>query len=335
VPAFCRHNRLIQNCPICSRERDVELRPIVSSGAPRSSSPRTAAKPAARTASGRGRSATGTGAGGGVRVLRLARDADDGYRSPLVPGLRSSADADRLAVELAFAATRLELLERDPPGLYAEVAATSDDLEERTWLAFLIAYVCPIDAGADDPFASISQARTSWASGLPPNLEQIEFGPRTAHALSRGAQTFGAYRAWVRRAGSQAAAFTGELTWPGERRFARVFERLALPGLHRDARFDLLVTLGRVGAYDLHPGALQLGGTNEVTVAAKRVLGIGDSLLLERRSTALANACAIPIEALDLGFYNWGRRERARLGIDHAVQPSDAALRSSRTALGL
>ena len=46
------------------------------------------------------------------------------------------------------------------------------------------------------------------------------------------------------RAGSQAAAFTGETAWTPERRFARVFERMALPGLHRDARFDLLVTLG-------------------------------------------------------------------------------------------
>ena len=32
-----------------------------------------------------------------------------------------------------------------------------------------------------------------------------------------------------------------------ERRFARVFERMALPGLQRGARFDLLATLGRLG----------------------------------------------------------------------------------------
>src|SRR5437764_7901517 len=33
VPTFCRHNRLIHNCPICSREQEIELRPIVSPGA--------------------------------------------------------------------------------------------------------------------------------------------------------------------------------------------------------------------------------------------------------------------------------------------------------------
>ena len=76
-----------------------------------------------------------------MRIRRLARGADDGYQSRLLPGLRSSEDAERLADELAFAAARLELLERDPPGLYAEVAAAEPDLEERTWLAFLIAYL--------------------------------------------------------------------------------------------------------------------------------------------------------------------------------------------------
>ena len=91
---------------------------------------------------------------------------------------------------------------------------------------------------------------------------------------------------------------------------------MALPGFHRDARFDLLVTLGRLGLYDLRPGALQLGGENEVTVAAKRILGIGDPLLLERRALELADACAIPLEALDARFLQLGtgRTGDARAG---------------------
>jgi len=40
-------------------------------------------------------------------VRQMARATDDGYRSPLVPGLKASTDAERLADELAFAATRL------------------------------------------------------------------------------------------------------------------------------------------------------------------------------------------------------------------------------------
>ncbi len=55
-------------------------------------------------------------------MRRLARGADDGYQSPLVPGLKSSVEAERLAEELAFAAARLDALASDPPGLYAEVA---------------------------------------------------------------------------------------------------------------------------------------------------------------------------------------------------------------------
>lgn len=307
MPTFCRHNRLVANCPICSREQSVELRPIVSSGAARSSEPRQARS----GTSSRGSSA-GSRSGPGLRVRRLERGADDGYHSRLVQGLRSSADAERLAVELGFAATRLRVLEQDPPGLYAEVAREGD-VEERTWLAFLIAYLCPLES--DDPFAAIEVVRTTWASGQMPDLDGVELGPRAAHEPARGFQTLEAYRAWAARAGSQAAAFGGEAAWSDERRFARVFERLALPGLHRDARYDLLVTLGRLGLYGLRGGSLAFGGDNEVTVAGKRAFGIGDTLLLERRAADLAAACGIPVEALDLGLYNWGAGARATLGL--------------------
>jgi hypothetical protein len=265
-------------------------------------------------------------------VRRLSRGVDDGYHSRLVPGLKSSADAERLAGELAFASTRLRRLSEDPPGLYKEVAAAGD-VEERTWLAFLIAYLCPTDD--EHPFASIDACRTSWASGELPQLEGVVTGPRSAHDEARGLRTVEAYRGWARRAGSQAAAFGGEATWPPDRRFARVYERLALPGLYRDARLDLLVTLGRLGVYELRPAGLQLGGANEVTVAAKRLLGIGDPLLLERRAAELADACGVPLEALDLGLYNWGRGARATVGIEADAEPDSEARRQASAALGL
>jgi hypothetical protein len=339
VPSFCRHNHLVSNCPICSREQSVAMRPIVTSGAPKVSAPRPAGG-AGRGETGRGGPArAGGGAGrsrpgGGLKVRRLARGVDDGYHSALVPGIRSSADADRLAVELAYAAERLGVLETSPPGLFAEVADATGDLEERTWLAFLIAYLGPLE-GEGDPFASVQAARTSWASGELPGLDGVAVGPRGAHDLGRGVATLEAYRAWAGRAGSQAAAFGGEESWTPERRFARAFERMAFPGMHRDARYDLLVTLGRTGVYELRGGALFFGGENETTVAAKRALGIGDPMLLERRAAELAEACAVPLEALDLGLGNWGTGERLYAGLPAAFEPDGLVADRARAALGL
>jgi hypothetical protein len=329
MPTFCRHNRLIQNCPICSREQDVEMRPVVSSSAPR-----TGGGPVSRAgARGSQPSPARARARGaeGVRVRHLERSGDDGYRSGLVPGLRSSVDAERLAEELAFAVHRLERLQNDPPGLYAEVGA-SGDVEERVWLAFLIAYLCPLDG--DDPFAAIDAARMPWSSGEL-SLDGVATGPRAAHDPARGEVTITAYRAWAERAGSQQQAFTGELSWSPERRFDRVYERLALPGLMRAARFDLLVTLGRLGLFELRAGSLALGGADDVTLAAKRAFGIGDSMLLERRAAVLADACAVPLEALDVGLYNWHRGERATLGLGPETEPDARALTEARHALGL
>jgi hypothetical protein len=319
MPTFCRHNRLVQNCPICAREQDVEMRPMVSPGGPATRPARITGAGAANGASARARSAPVRGGGRGVVVRRLSRGAEDGYRSALLPGLRSGADAQRLAQELVFAATRLARLAADPPGLYADVADRAGDLEERSWLAFQIAYLGPLDG--DAPFAAIASARTAWSSGEMPRVDGAVTGPRTAFEPERVRQTIAAYRAWAQRAGSQAAAFTGEASWTPQRRFSRVFERLALPGLNRGARFELLTSLGRLGVYELRAGALGLGGNDPVTLAAKRVLGIGDPMLLERRAADLADACGLPLEAFDVGLFNWEQGGRAMLGMAPGDQP--------------
>ena len=203
---------------------------------------------------------------------KLERAADDGYRNALVPGLRATADAERLAAAMAAATARLE-----PPGPYPEIAA-EPDLEEATWLAFLLALG--------------SEERPTWASGESP----------AAHA-----RTADAYRAWAERAGSQAAAFRGEPSWTPQRRFSRVFERLALPGFARAARFDLLTALGAAGRYELEAGELWLAaGEDKTTDAAKRLLVSGDKLLLERRARELAEAAEVPLGALDRAFAVWG-----------------------------
>lgn len=338
MPTFCRHNRLIQNCPICAREQDVELRPIVSpsgplrsGSAPASRTPRT---PGAARSAGASHAHRGSGRGSpGLTVRRMARGSDDGYRIGLAPGLKSSIDAERLAEELAWASSRVARLATDPPGLYAEVADAGRDLEERTWLALEIAYLGPLDGEA--PFSAIEHVRVPWSAGAGPELDDVAVGPRGSHQPSRGQRTMDAYRAWAGRAGSQAAAFTGDAAWTPDRRFARAFERLALPGLDRGARFDLLVTLGATGTYELRAGALAFGASDPVTLAAKRLLGIGDPLLLERRAAELAAACGVPLEALDAAFFNWERGERSTLGMDPGLEPDPVVVSGARAALGL
>jgi hypothetical protein len=300
MPSFCRHNRLTANCPICSREAEAEL---AAKAVPRTRPPRVSArKPTAA------RARTGAGRSGGVVTRRLARAADDGYRSSLAPGLRATADAERLAGALTAAAERLE-----PPGPYPAVA-TEPDLEQATWLAFLLAL-----AGADNPTLqeAILEAAPSWAAGEAPDLP------------AERARAAAAYRGWAERAGSQAAAIGGDASWTPKRRFARVFERLALPGFPRAARFELLAALGAAGRYPLEADALFFAaGEDATTDAAKRLLVSGDKLLLERRARDLADACELPLAALDRGLAVWGTPGAP---VEEAGEPPAAV----RAALGL
>jgi hypothetical protein len=337
MPSFCRHNRLLQNCPICTKEQNIAMRPVVTRFG--EVEQRSATTPTSRTASptrsaraGGSRGRTGAGR---MTVRRLARDQDDGFQSGLVPGLKSAAEARRLADEVAFASARCKLLATDPPGLYAAVADGETDIEQRSWLAFQLAWLSPRDG--DDPFAAIAAARTPWDADAvaAPDPERALTGPRGTYDPTTAARTAEAYRAWAARAGSQAAAFGGEPSWTPERRFDRVYERLALPGLDRAVRFDLLVTLGCTGAYELGAGSLHLGGSDPVTLAAKRMLGIGDPLLLERRAGELASAFQAPLQALDLGFFNWERRERFGGGVPVELELDETVRDAAYAALGL
>jgi hypothetical protein len=262
-------------CPICSKEMEAELR---AKAPPRpAGTRRTPAAPRARRAA--------TPRTGALVTRKLARAQDDGYRNALVPGLRATADAERLAGALMIAAERIE-----PPGPYEAVAA-EPDLEQATWLAFLLALVGP---DAPELQEAIAAAAPSYADGEAPDLPEAQ------------ARTVAAYRQWAERAGSQAAGFTGEADWSPHRRFARVYERLALPGFSRAARFELLVTLGAAGVYPLEPDQLQLGAEGDATTqAAKRALLSGDKMLLERRARDLARATDVPLAALDRAFALW------------------------------
>src|ERR1700712_3653967 len=99
---FCRHNRPTSKCAICSREAEENLRKqapvryvtVRKPGA--TSTPRSRSNPVAKANPKR------------LVTRQLARAADDGYRNPLVPGLKATADAERLAGALTMAVERLE-----------------------------------------------------------------------------------------------------------------------------------------------------------------------------------------------------------------------------------
>ena len=316
MPTFCRHGRFLQNCRICNAAATTPETPARSSAPKRSSS-----------GGGRGSSS--------VVVKRQARAVEDGYAHDLVPGLKASGDARRLAGEIAFAAARLAELAADPPGLYAE-AALADDREEGLWLAFQIAHLCPL-AGEAGPFASIEAARTTWASGEPPRLaEGVVLGPRTTVDPRQPTRTADAYRAWAARAGSQAQGLAGEPAWTPQRRFSRLFERLAIPGFSRAGRVELLISLGRLGLVEAEPAELRLGDASDATtIAAKRVFGIGDTVLLERRVAELAEEAEVPLAALDLALFNFGQPEPARSEMGSRAEPDEESRGRIGRALGV
>ena len=280
-----------------------------------------------------------------VRVHREIRAQDDGYENPLVPGLHASDDAARLAEEIAFAAGRLLRIHAAPPGLFNEIRALAGEgeLERATWLCFLTVYLSPLQG--DDPFAGIRLAleRTDEGAqgreyeGSP--LDGVPLGPRTSHDPARGSDTVHAYRQWALHSGSQVQALVGEASWTPQRRFERAFERLALPGFGRMGRYELLLTLGRLGLYEMQADSLHLatgrtGLEDLTTVAAKRVLAVGDPIYLERRASAFAQELDVPVDALDLAFANWGTGERATLGFKPDVTDRHV-LERAREVFGL
>ncbi|MGO9249550.1 MAG: hypothetical protein ACLP7W_13350 [Solirubrobacteraceae bacterium] len=352
MPTFCRHNRFIERCPICSRTLPG-AEPVTGGG--RRSAREARAGAAGGVGGARGSSTTGRhrrlpAGGRAVRVHREVRAQDDGYSSDLAPGLHASADAARLAEEIAFAGGRLLRMHTAPPDLFDEIRRLAGDgqLERATWMCFLTVYLSPLQIG--DPFVGIraaldrerevgrgdedervgesaSEGASRQERGIP-SLEGIPLGPRTSHDPARGSETLLAYRHWAVHSGGtaaggggQAQGIIGEESWTPQRRFERAFERLALPGFGRMGRYELLVTLGRLGLYELEADSLHLaagrgptGLEDLTTVAAKRILAVGDPIYLERRAVAFAQELWVPVDVLDLAFANWGSGERATLG---------------------
>src|SRR4051794_16967856 len=108
VPTFCRHGRFEASCAICRNEK-AKAEPQTSRPASKGTAARQPASSSAAAPAGRTRSRT-------VVTGKLTRNADDGFRSELLPGIRSSADAMVLAQELTVAEARLSAIATDEAG---------------------------------------------------------------------------------------------------------------------------------------------------------------------------------------------------------------------------
>ena len=110
----------------------------------------------------------------------------------------------------------------------------------------------------------------------------------------------------------------GELT--PQRRFARRFDRLRLPGFGRAAALRV-PGHARRPSLDIEADALffDVKANDATTLAAKRALNSGDAMLLERRAKVLAEAAGVPIAALDRGLALWETR-RLRAAPDGLIR---------------
>ena len=274
---FCRHNRLTSKCPICARELR-EATPVRHV---------TVRKPGA-TSTPKSRAKSSSGSSLGLARLRPARHAPAraGDRRRLPQPARARPEGDgrcRAARDRGHAGARAARAARAVHGDRRDARRRARDLAR-----------VPVRARAR-AHDLIDETRPAWEDAA--DLDALP---------AAKAKTAASYRAWVERAGSQEAAFTGEEIWTPERRFGRVFERLALPGFTRAMRFDLLTALGAADIYPLEADALHFADDDPTTDAAKRLLVSGDRMLLERRARDLADASEMPISAFDRGLAVWG-----------------------------
>jgi hypothetical protein len=257
---------------------------------------------------------TGTTRSRGVVTGKLSRNADDGYSSDLLPGIRSSADVLVLAQELTAAEARLEALSGPDAGPWTAVAERADTPAQ----AFIAALVVAV-ASPDEVAGSVATASTALAAllAVEPSLESLDHvagasevgsildgGPRgpRGHDAAGAALAVPAALA-TRSGGSLEAALLGEDSWTPARRFARLLDRLALRGLPRAVRFDVLVALGRTGALPVKADGLHLGN-DQVTDAAKRLFAVADVPLLEKRAATVVEVTGVSWDAFELALWN-------------------------------
>jgi hypothetical protein len=306
VPTFCRHGRFEASCAICRQEQ--------TKAQPRAATPRDKGTAARRPTSSTARTSAAPTRSRGVVTGKLQRAADDGFRSELLPGVRSTADALHLARELTAAEARLSAYATPEAGPWSLVADLAGEPHRAFVAALIVSVASPDNAAGSTPTAVAALAAVQAADASLSALDVVggateaqsilTAGPRGPRAHDAAAIALAVPAQLAQRSGgSLEDALAGEAAWSPERRFARLLDRLALRGLPRAARFDLLTALGRSGALPVSADALHLGG-DQVTDAAKRLFAVADTALLERRAAALVDATGVTFDALELALWN-------------------------------
>ena len=306
MPTFCRHGRFEASCAICRQEK--------AKAEPKTVTPRSKGTAARRPAGSTNSGSTPSSRSRRLVTAKLQRAADDGFRSELLPGVRSTADILTLADELTAAEARLASYGTPAAGPWAPIAELAGEPHRAFVAALAVAVAAPDTAAgsvatAEAALAALQATDASLESldaigGATEAQSIISAGPRGPRGHDAAAIALAAPAQLAQRSGGNLeSALAGEAAWSPERRFARLFDRLALRGLPRAVRFDLLVALGRSGALPVKADALHLG-SDQVTDAAKRLFAVADVALLERRAAALVDATGVGFDALELALWN-------------------------------
>ena len=83
------------------------------------------------------------------------------------------------------------------------------------------------------------------------------------------------------------------------------------------------------------PAGCFSSGENEATWAAKRALGIGDPLLLERRAAELARPARCRSRHSTWRLHNWGSGTALTDGLPEDAEGDPLVLEQAQSALGL
>ncbi len=86
----------------------------------------------------------------------------------------------------------------------------------------------------------------------------------------------------------------------------------------------------------MSPPDLQLGeASDQAVIAAKRIFGIGERFLMERRAADLAAEADVPLDAFDLALFNFGQPETARATMGSTAEPDPDLQDRLEQVLGL
>ena len=177
MPTFCRHNRFIERCPICSKT--LPERAARAGGAQRAAGRRACrARAPRRRAARRARAARAcaSAARGAPRTTATARRSCPACAPPPTPS--------RLAQEIAFAGGRLLALAAEPPGLYGEARALAAE-RPRAGDVDLLPDRLPLPARGRGPV----RGHSPGARALPSRLRPSWSGESARRPISTGSRS--------------------------------------------------------------------------------------------------------------------------------------------------